>query len=375
MTANIRDSVIPQLWRDASTWKFRYRHAGRARTLTLGAYPLLTSQAARRACQVAGALVAVGRCPATERRAMAAESRRAKKPVRDQVEKVAAQYLKHAKARTRASTFRETKRVFDREILPAWRGRRLSEITKADVRKLIEGVAKRAPVGANRLLASLKTFLAFAVEQDLISVSPAASVHPPAVEKARERTLDDSELSAVWNASLGLQGYGAGIRLLLLTGARRSEVFGMTADEIDSAKAVWNLPARRAKNNRAHAVPLSPQATDVLRWICPAFEKGNFALFEPVSFSREKGLLDKLLPNVAAFTLHDLRRTFASGMASLGVAPHVLESCLNHKSGQVRGVAAIYNRYQYEPEKRAALFLWGGHVAALVAVPALEAAA
>ena len=375
MTANIRDFVIPQLWRDASTWKFRYRHAGRARTLTLGAYPLLTSQAARRACQVAGALVAVGRCPATERRAMAAESRRAKKPVRDQVEKVAAQYLKHAKARTRASTFRETKRVFDREILPAWRGRRLSEITKADVRKLIEGVAKRAPVGANRLLASLKTFLAFAVEQDLISVSPAASVHPPAVEKARERTLDNSELSAVWNASLGLQGYGAGIRLLLLTGARRSEVFGMTADEIDSAKAVWNLPARRAKNNRAHAVPLSPQATDVLRWICPAFEKGNFALFEPVSFSREKGLLDKLLPNVAAFTLHDLRRTFASGMASLGVAPHVLESCLNHKSGQVRGVAAIYNRYQYEPEKRAALFLWGGHVAALVAVPALEAAA
>ena len=97
MTANIRDSVIPQLWRDASTWKFRYRHAGRARTLTLGAYPLLTSQATRRACQVAGALVAVGRCPATERRAMAAESRRAKKPVRDQVEKVAAQYLKHAR--------------------------------------------------------------------------------------------------------------------------------------------------------------------------------------------------------------------------------------------------------------------------------------
>jgi hypothetical protein len=114
MKANIRDSVIPQLWRDASTWKFRYRHAGRARTLTLGAYPLLTPQAARRACQVAGALVAVGRCPATERRAMAAESRLAKKPARDYVEKVAAQYLKHAKARTRASTFRETKRVFAR---------------------------------------------------------------------------------------------------------------------------------------------------------------------------------------------------------------------------------------------------------------------
>jgi site-specific recombinase XerD len=105
---------------------------------------------------------------------------------RSQVERIAAQYLKHARARTRASTWRETKRVFDREILPAWRGRRLSGITKADVRKLIEGVAKRgAPVGANRLLASLKTFFAFAIEQDLISASPAAAIRPPAPETAR----------------------------------------------------------------------------------------------------------------------------------------------------------------------------------------------
>jgi site-specific recombinase XerD len=115
--------------------------------------------------------------------------RLAKELVRDQVERIAAQYLKHAKARTRASTWTETKRVFDREILPAWRGRRLSVITKAAVRKLIEGVTKRAPVGANRLLASLKTFFAFAVEQDLISASPAAAIRPPAPETARKRVF------------------------------------------------------------------------------------------------------------------------------------------------------------------------------------------
>jgi integrase len=361
MKANIRDSVIPQLWRDASTWKFRYRHAGRARTLTLGAYPLLTPQAARRACQVAGALVAVGRCPATERRAMAAESRLAKKPARDYVEKVAAQYLKHAKARTRASTWTETKRVFDPEILPAWRGRRLSEITKADVRKLVDSVAKRAPVGANRLLASLKTFLAFTVEQDILTVSPAASVRPPAPEKARERVLTDDELAAVLKACTRLGAYGQGVILLALTGQRRSEIFGALWSEFDLTTKLWTLPAARAKNGRQHSIPLSDAAIAILE----SLKSANPAVFEPQSFSRCKAELGKLLPGMAPFTVHDLRRTFASGCARLGVRIEVVERALNHASGSFRGIVGVYQKYDFADEKRAALDAWSEHVAAL----------
>jgi integrase len=344
-------------------WTFSYRIAGKARRMKLGAAPLLVPADARKAAQHFAGLVAIGRCPASERKALRRREVAASAPIRDTIEKVAAAYLKHAKARTRESTFTETKRVFAVEILPAWRGRRLSEIGKQDVRKLVDGIAKRpAPVSANRALASIKTFLAFAVEQDILAVSPAASVRPPAAERARERTLSDDELAAVWRASLGLREYGAIIRLLILTGQRRSEVAEMVWPEIDLAGRVWNIPAARCKNGRAHSVPLSAQAIAILE----NFRAGaSLNVFEPVSFSRMKAELDVLLPGMQPWVIHDLRRTAASGMAGLGTAPHVIEACLNHQSGVIRGVTATYNRFNYASEKRAALDLWGAHVAAL----------
>ena len=207
---------------DGQNWVFHYRISGRGRRMLLGTAPLLVPADARRAASIFAGQVACGRDPGAERKAARRREVVASAPITDHVERVATQYLKHAKARTRLSTWTETKRVFTVEILPAWRGRRLSEITKADVRGLIDRIVKRgAPVSANRCLASIKTFMAFAVEQDILTVSPAASVRPPALESPRERTLDDSELSAVWNASLGLGAYGAGVRLLALTGQRR----------------------------------------------------------------------------------------------------------------------------------------------------------
>jgi integrase len=177
-------------------------------------------------------------------------------------------YLKFNRQRVRQSTYRETMRVFRVEVLPKWKGKRLSEVTRQDVRQLIAAIAKRpAPVSANRALASIKAFCSWAVVEDLISVSPAAAIRPPALEKARERVLSDSELAAVWRASYQIPQnaeYGAIGRLLILTGQRRSEVAGMAWQEIDLAAKVWTLPAARAKNGRQHSVPLSEQALDVL---------------------------------------------------------------------------------------------------------------
>jgi len=118
--------------------------------------------------------------------------------------------------------------------------------------------------------------------------------------------------------------------------------------EIDLAGKIWTLPAARAKNGRQHAIPLTEQAVDCLRWLCPALENAlSGVVFQPVGFSQLKAKLDAALnPAVSAgFKLHDLRRTAASGMAGLGVQPHVIEAVLNHRSGQIRGVAATYNRY------------------------------
>jgi hypothetical protein len=204
-------------------WIYSYRIVGRARRMTIGRSSAgLTPQDARKAAQHFAGLVALGRCPASERKASRRREVMTSAPIKDHVERVAAAYLKHAKARTRESTFRETKRVFTVEILPAWKGRRLSEISKADVRQLVERCAKRTKkgVGGNRLLAACKTFLAFAVEMGVLTVSPAAAIRPPAPETARERVLfSDDELGAVWRASLGLGEYGAICRLLILTGS------------------------------------------------------------------------------------------------------------------------------------------------------------
>jgi integrase len=188
-------------------------------------------------------------------------------------------------------------------------------------------------------------------------------VRAPSPETPRERTLDDAELSAVWRASLALGQYGAIVRLLALTGQRRSEVAELQWAELDLAAKVWNLPAARCKNGRSHSVPLSDAALAILEPCAIP----QIAVFAPVSFSREKAALDAALPAMPKWMLHDLRRTCASGMARLGVRIETLERILNHQSGSFRGIVGVYQRYDFASEKRAALDAWAAHVVGLTA--------
>jgi integrase len=160
---------------------------------------------------------------------------------------------------------------------------------------------------------------------------------------------------------------------LILTGARRGEVAGMTWAEIDDAARVWTLPASRAKNATSHQVPLSDSALAILRAI-PRIAGSDFVFTvtrgAPMrSFHNIKTHLDALTrPSTSApWTIHDIRRTFASGCARLGIAVHVVEAALNHRSGSIRGIAKVYNRYSYDVEKRAAMEAWADYVAELVA--------
>ena len=129
--------------------------------------------------------------PATARSAQGCDRPvEAKAPVRDRVEAIAKAYLKHAKTRTREKTSGETERILRVDVLPIWNGKRLSEITKADVRQLIDGIMRRgAPVAANRTLACIKTMFAFAIEQDILTASPCTGLKPPAAEVSRDRTI------------------------------------------------------------------------------------------------------------------------------------------------------------------------------------------
>ena len=168
----------------------------------------------------------------------------------------------------------------------------------------------------------------------------------------------------VWRAA-GDDDYGRVVRLLILTGCRREEVGGLRWTEVDAKERLIRLPGERCKNGRPHEVPLTDMSWSILQEQ-PAGEH----VFGPRGFSqwsRGKRELDQRLGDaVASWRLHDIRRTTATGMADLGVMPHVIEAALNHQSGFKRGVAGTYNRSRYEREVRAALTLWAEHVASLI---------
>jgi integrase len=157
---------------------------------------------------------------------------------------------------------------------------------------------------------------------------------------------------------------------LILTGARRSEVAEIRWAEVDMAGRTWTLPASRAKNATECQIPLSDSAAEILRAL-PRIADSDLVFTRsgrvPIrGFHNVKTRIDALMPAGPSWTLHDLRRTFASGCAKLGIAVHVVEAALNHRSGSIRGIAAVYNRYDYGTEKRAAMAAWSRFVEQLV---------
>jgi integrase len=207
--------------------------------------------------------------------------------------------------------------------------------------------------------------------------SQADGVPLPKKEVARDRVLDDAELAQVLIAARTMGGpYGGIVEFLALTAQRREEVAGLRWDELDLAQRVWTIPKARTKNAKAHMVHLSMQALTVLK---RAERKGPlvFTLLgtKPFQdFTHAKRRLDQL-SGVTEWRLHDLRRTCVSGMARLGVAPHIADKILNHQSGTISGVAAVYQRHDFLAERRAALDEWGAHVGRLlVNIPGESAA-
>jgi integrase len=194
-----------------------------------------------------------------------------------------------------------------------------------------------------------------------------------------DRVLSDDELRLVWRGcEVAGWPFGDLIRLLLLTAQRLGEVSTMRWRDLDLERALWTVPAEVAKNGIANEVPLSPPAIAILAGLPPLGREGFVfpALTgsgNPVSgFSKAKARLDREVAARTPWRLHDLRRTAASRMAQLAILPHVIEKILNHKSGTFAGVAGIYNRFGYGPEKRQALDAWAAHLQRLIDPPVAQ---
>jgi integrase len=337
-------------------WIVRTRAGGKPINKTLGAYPVLGLADARDAAR--GLLIQIAKDGAPREKKTFGEA--------------ASHWIDNI-AKARNVSWRNQERRLEIHILPHWRDRALGGITRGDVRDLIDGIdGKIAP---SRALAIIKTVMRYACYRDWLEVSPADAIPPPGVDVPRDRFLPMAELARVYRAA-DLLGYPwAGfVRLLVLTGQRRTEVGTMRWADVDLEARTWVIPSENSKNDRAQLVPLPVQAAELL---ARQPRIGDFVWTSDgethiSGYSRAKMRIDTFLgdPPLAAWRFHDLRRTVATHTVRLGVSEEVVERLLNHAP---RGVTQkVYALHRYEPEKRAALQLWADEVDR--AVSALDAA-
>ncbi|MEJ5087148.1 tyrosine-type recombinase/integrase [Brucella pseudogrignonensis] len=373
----------------AMSWAVRYRYAGKPKKLTIGAYPAFSLADARKSAGAALRAVSEGRDPADEKKQAAAE----RADTSNHIDDVLTTFLtRYVKPNNRASTAKETERFIDNEIRPRWKGRLVQSIGKRDVVALLDAIVDRgAPISANRVHAILRRFFNWCMERSILDASPIATVPAPSKETSRDRVLAESELKLLWQAcELAGWPFGSMVQILILTCQRREEVAGSVWSEfqLDSSEPVWTIPKERAKNGKAHTVPLAPSAVTLLKGL-PKVKSEIGYLFTTTGetsvsgFSKAKAKIDaKMLEiareqavergddpeaiSLADWRLHDLRRTGASGMAALRQPVQVVEAVLNHKSGSIKGVAAVYNRHDYADEKRQALNAWANKVSDII---------
>jgi integrase len=366
-----------------ASWAYRYKVGRASKKLTLGGYPAIGVAEARAAARKAAAQRDGGVDPAAAKASAKAEAKEASKPELDEIECVVGLFIARY-ARPKNRSWAETERLLKAEVVSQWRGRALSSIRRRDVVELLDRIIDRgSPVTANRVFSNFRRLCNWCVERELIDVSPCAGLKAPAKEQSCDRVLSDEEIRAAWRAFDGL-GYPFGdlAKLLLLTGQRLREVAGAPWSEFDLEGRVWRLPAERTKSGVGHEISLSEAVLQILESL-PRIEPGRFLLtlsgVKAVDdFSKGKLRIDaRMLTELRReredetvalehWTMHDLRRTCASGMASLGIAPHVVEAVLGHRGGVVSGIARVYNRFDYRAEKRAALEAWARRLEAIV---------
>ena len=344
------------------TWAVRYRHRGRQRRLTLGSLDVITLAKARERVRDLLHQASKGADPATEKQA----GRKA-----ETVGELADLYIEKW-ARPRKRSWKADRNLLDRKILPRWRHRAIVDITRHDVRDLVDGVAEAgAPVVGNRVASLLSKMFAFALDRDLVKVSPATRIPRPGREHARDRVLSDDELRALWGAWDQLSApMSAFFRLRLLTAQRGGEVASMRWQDVDLQTGWWTIPAASSKNRLTHRVPLNDSAAAIIASLLVKASKDQ--VFVLGAFQRTKGAGARghrqQAEAVAKFPVddfrgHDLRRTAASMMASGGIPRLTISKILNHVE---RGITAIYDRHSYDPEKQAALAWWDTKLASIL---------
>jgi len=268
----------------------------------------------------------------------------------------------------RPKTAREIQRLLNKHFRPPLRHERLHEIATHRLAKIIDGL-RSTPSEASHAFAAARLFFRWAVRRRLLTKSPLDGAQSPARAVPRTRVLTPEELAKIFLAARSEpSAFSSIVQLLILTGQRCGETSKLRAEMVDFDTRTITLPASLTKNLREHRFPFGKMAERVLK----SGAKSGL-LFSARSrpdevfsgWSKCKAALDKRC-KIKSWTLHDLRRTFATNLAALGTPIHVTEKLLNHISGTTGGIVAVYQRHAYEDEMQVAVTRWERHLGRLL---------
>jgi integrase len=346
------------------TWFVRYRISGRKAkgSLTIGTFPNKDLVAARGEAKDYLRAAEKGHDPADPKR---------KERHAETFRELAARYIEEY-AKKRKRSWRIDERSIKRDLNPAFGNMKALSISRADVRQVLRAIVSRdAPIMANRTHELIRMIFAWAMAEEIggIDRNPCEGMKRPSEEHSRDRVLSEDEIAALWGALSGrLAGMprrcALALKLQLVTVQRKGEIVGAEWSEMDlSAGGMWTIPADKAKNGLAHRVPLSDRALELLtevkkldresRWLFPS-PVGDKPMAARAVNHAVLRVIDKLGAG-GNMTPHDLRRTAASHMTSIGISRLVVARILNHVE---RDVTAVYDRHSYDREKRQALDTW-----------------
>jgi integrase len=365
-----RDESLPGFMCRVSqggTKTFVLIHGMERRRTTIGRYPILGLADAR----------------AEAKRILAERTLSRHRPVRLRASVALPRFLAEKAGKNKASTLKITAGLIDNHR-PRLLLKYLEDIRTDDVTEVTDKLLKKGQAGAAaHSFTAIRTFLRWCVKRRYLQHSPVEGLDKPGHDVSRERVLSDDELHTVWQAADELGShFGTIVKLLILTGQRRSEIGGLRTDYIQYIQIC--LPKEITKNSRTHTFPIGSTALALISPRLHAAQNSKFLFSargnEPAPFSgwsKSKKRLDARIaiargseqePSpLPPWTLHDLRRTYATGLQKLGVKLEVIEALLNHVSGTRAGIVGVYQRHQYQEEMREAVERWETHLQSILA--------
>ncbi|MCH7502407.1 MAG: tyrosine-type recombinase/integrase [Proteobacteria bacterium] len=348
-----------------------YRYEGRPRRITFGRYPALSLTNARaRQAKAQELLEEEGKDPG----ALLVKTRSADREA-PTVNDLADEFLeKWAKPRKRS--WREDERQLNADVLPLIGHKKIASVTRRDVIQILDAIVERgSPIAANRTFAVVRKMFRFGITRDLVPHNPCEALQAPSKERQRDRCLTADEIKTFW---LALDDDGMKIvpsirlilKIMLLTAQRPGEVISVEWSHLDLSSGWWTIPESRAKNKLPHRVPLSTpacklfktieKASDDDEYLFPSYGQCGHICTDAVNRAVR---INRTAFGIPSFVPHDLRRTAASHMASMGTPRLTVGKILNHVE---TSITAVYDRYSYDQEKRKALNAWSRKLESII---------